>query len=186
MKNFFDKFNNLNGAKFIGIKRYENSYGEVADLSVLVNVSVENMKKNDLEKLKAITVADLNKLAEEKNLNAETMHKALSELIASGEKNLSKKKEDRTVASQAQTDAYLQLTKGVRMHKETMQVYVFGMVQSKKIIIEGDYPATNKREKTICKDTIKKHFDLRSDKVRQYKVGEFDQLKVDGTTFVKA
>lgn len=185
MKSFFDKFGNLKGAKFLGIKGYENKNGEVANLTILVNFSVEKAKANDLEKLKALTVVELSKLAEDNNLNKDVMLKAHEELIASGEKNLSEDVKDRNVNSQAQTDAYLHLTKGLKMHKETMDVFIYGLVNTKTILVHGEYPARNKREKTVCREVITKHCKLRMNKYRQYNVGNLEQLKIDGTTFVR-
>ena len=50
MKQFFDKFEALKGASFIGIDNYENKNGEIANLSVLTGISVLNAKEKDLEK----------------------------------------------------------------------------------------------------------------------------------------
>lgn len=187
MKNLINKFASLKGAKFIGIKGYENKQGEIADLSVLVNFNYHNVKVNDFEKLKAFTVKDLNKLAADKGLNAETMFKAHSELLTSAEKNLSENKEDHTAQSQAQEDAYFHIdgVHGLKVHKDTMTVYIVGMLNHKTIIVNGDYPAKNKREKTICKEVIKKHLELRAEKYRQYNVGSVDAINVSGTTLVR-
>lgn len=182
MKLFFDKFGSLKGAKFIGLKNYTNKYGEVAIISLLTNINVKNAKENDLQKLKAVTDDDLTSISKKKNLSLDVLKTALSELIASAEKNLSENVEDRTAGSKAQADAYIHLSPSVRLHKDTMNVYVTGFINSKTVIVEGEYPETKKREKTLCKEAIKKHADLRMEKFRNYKVGSMDEINITGST----
>ena len=184
MKEFFDKFGGMKSASFIGIKGYENQHGEVADINLLINVDVNEAKKKDLKTLKSLTEKDLETVSGEKSLPMSTLKVALTEMIASGEKNLSPDKSKRTNQSIAQADAYFHLTPAVRLHKETMNVHVAGFLQEggKKVLVEGVYPATNKREKTICKDAIAYHCDLRMKKYKQYKIGQMDAIKVTGST----
>ncbi len=182
MKEFFDKFGNLKGASFIGIRNYANKYGEVADLSVIANVDIKNAKEKDLETLKALTDKDLQDIANETSLPLETLQVALTEMIASAEKNLSANMDEHTNQSKAQADAYIHLTPAVKLHKESMNVFVSGFLNNKKVIVEGEYPKRNKRVKTLCKDAIGKHVDLRMNKYRQYKVGNMDKINITGST----
>lgn len=182
MKAFFDKFNSLKSASFIGVNNYENSYGEIANINLLTSVDLKKAKEKDLETLKSLNNEDLEDISKSENLPMETLKKALDELIASAEKNLSENFEDRTNQSKGQADAYIKLNSSVKMHKETMDVFIGGFINSKQVIQEGEYPKKNKREKTKCKDAIKKHCDLRMSKYRQYKVGKMDQISVTGST----
>jgi len=182
MKSFFDKFNNLKSASFIGVNNYENSYGEVANINLLTGVNIQKAKEKDLETLKSLTETDLEDISVSENLPLETLKKALDELIKSSEKNLSENFEERSNQSKGQADAYIKLNPSVKMHKETMDVFVNGFVNSKNVIQEGEYPVKNKREKTKCKDAIKKHCDLRMNKYRQYRVGKMDNINVTGST----
>ena len=182
MKEFFDKFGNLKGASFIQVKNYRNKYDEVANINLLTNIDTTNAKKTDLQTLKSLNEEDLEDIANSENLSVDTLNVALSELIKSAEKNLSENKEDRTNQSKAQADAYVHLTPAIKMHKETMNVFVSGMVNHKEVVQKGEYPTRNKREKTKCKDAIKKHCNLRMEKYRQYNVGSIDQISITGST----
>lgn len=190
MKKFFDKFSDLKGAKFIGIRRYTNQKGEVADLSVLVNFDYENAVKRDLKTLNELSEKDLNKIVQtiehnkgkDNNIILETLKLALSELINSFEKNLTEN--NKTTQSVAQSDAYFHLTKGVKLHKETMNVFVYGLLNHKTIHVHGEYPARKKSIKTICKEAIKEYCQLRSDKYRQYNIGNMNELNISGTSIV--
>jgi len=185
MKNFFDKFNGLNGAQFIGIKNYVSTKtGEVANFIVLTNYSVMEAKKKDLQTLESLTHNDIEDIAEAKELSKEVVFEALTELIASARKNLSENLEDRTVNSQAQTDAYLHIGKSLKINKTNMEVFLVGMFIDKQVIVPGKYPKVNSRPKTIAKKAIAKHCDLRMNKYRNLKVGQIDRINVDGSTLV--
>jgi hypothetical protein len=173
------KFDEIKGAKFITIKGYESSTsGEVANHTINVNVSVENAKKADLEYLKSITESQLGLIAESFNAPFELAEKALNELIVSAERNLSK--DNRTNQSVGQTDAFVQLGKGLKIHKDTMEVYVSGFANNKHVIVEGVYPTSNKQLKTLIKDEIRKGFKMR--KFRTFKIGHADSISVSGST----
>jgi hypothetical protein len=132
--------------------------------------------------LKSLTENDIKDISVAYTLPVDTLKVALSELIASAEKNLSENMDERTNQSKAQADAYISLENGVRMHKDSMDVFVAGFLNNKTVLVEGEYPTRNKREKTLCKEAIGKHCDLRMNKYRQYKVGQMDAINITGTT----
>mgnify|MGYP006280579023 FL=1 len=196
MKEFFDRFGSLNGAKFIGINGYTNKHGEVANLTVNANVNIRNAKEKDLNTLKSLTEKDLDDITlgmflinppdikenEEYKKLRSTMDVALKELIASAEKNLSADMDERTNQSKAQTEAYIHICPSVKLHKDTMNIFVEGFLNNKTVLVEGEYPVRNKREKTKCKDAIAKHCDLSMNKYRMYNVGQIDSIKMTGNT----
>jgi len=96
----------------------------------------------------------------------------------------SKTEQIATNASQAQTDAYIHLTNGLKLHKETMNVHVYGFFQSEKVNPDqpGEFKSVASRDKTIAKDYISKQAKFRMLKYRQYDLGNIDQIKIEGTT----
>ena len=143
---------------------------------------METIEKINVAKLKADTKENLKELANSYTLPLDIMEIALEEMINSGEKNLSENKEDRTNQSQAQTDAYIHLTPSIKMHKETMNVFITGLLRNKNVLVKVEYPERNKRVKTLCKDAIKKHCKLRMEKQRMYNVGQLDKINITGST----
>jgi hypothetical protein len=182
MKEFFDKFNNLKSSSFIGIKNYQNKYDEIANINLLTNVNTEEAKRKDLETLKSLTDSDLEDINVSNNIELETVKKAHEELIASAEKNLNKDLNERSNQSKGQVDAYISLNKAVKMHKETMDIFVTGFINHKEVIQKGEYPKKNKRKKTIAKEAIKKHCNLRMDNFRTYKLGKMNEINITGST----
>ena len=182
MKAFFEKFESLKGTSFIGIREYTNKFGKVANVNLLTNVNTMNAKKNDLQKLLAITEANLVALAFKTGIKLDTFKVALSEMIASGEKNVSSDLSDHTAQSQGQIDAYIHLAPGVKLHKDSMNVFIDGFFQNEVVLVEGIYPTVKSADKTKAKKAITEFASLRMKDYRQYNLGNTDKLIVSGTT----
>lgn len=181
MKNLINKFEALKGASFIGISAYESTTsGEIADYVINTNISVENAKKTDLEKLQN---ADLEAFAATSKFTPELIAIAHNELLTSAVKNLNSDFTERSAQSQAQTDAFINFGNGLKLHKDTLAVHIFGMSISKTIIIEGEYKSVKSSDKTLCKKEIKKFLDLRSEKFRTFILTNADAVTISKETF---
>ena len=181
---FLNKFRNLKGAKFISINNYLSvSTHEVANFIINVNISIENAKKTDYERLMNCDNKNLKTISLSSGIAIDILKLSLSEMITSSEKNLSPDLKDRTAQSQAQTAAYVQLAPGVKLHTDTLEVHVFSQLISKQLVMSGDNykPLPNSSDKTLGKKAITDHLDLRAGKYRTFVVGNADNLKVDGT-----
>lgn len=179
-KNLIDKFASLKGAKFIGIQGYRNEYGEIANHILNVNVDIRKAKEKDLETLKSFSHELLQHYCALHNVRIEIGMQALKELIHSAERNLTS--DNRTTKSIAKTNTYFSLGKGLRLRKDTLEVYVSGFANSKEVIVEGKYPSRNKQEKTIIKDEIRKY--LKMSKFKNFNLGKVDTISVTGDTII--
>jgi hypothetical protein len=185
MKKFINKFKSLKGAQFISINNYlSKTSGELANHIINVNVSVMNAKQADLSALKSCTDADLKKISRLTAIAVDILKLSLSEMIESAEKNCSANVEDRTAQSQGQTGAYFNITPAIRVHLETFEVHVFGQAISKKVLVEGEYKEVKSAPKTLGKNAIKKYFDLKAPKFRDFILGNVSSLKVAGDTII--
>jgi hypothetical protein len=184
MKNLFEQFAKVKGAKFIGINNYVATSNrvkpETANYVINTNINEMNAKKKDLETLKKFPASQLLEIAKKCGASKEEAMKAVEELIVSKEKNLSTNIEERTNQSKGQTDAYTQLGKGLKFHNETGVLYVTGLVQSKKVIIEGEYKKVNSAPKTLVKKAIERT--LRMSKYRTFKISQSKDISVSGGT----
>jgi hypothetical protein len=184
MANLFSELDGLKGARFIGFQNYESkTSGEISNYVINTNISVANIKKADFRKLQNCSDAILINIAKESNILLPTVRLALLEMTAAAQKNLSANIEDRTVASQAQTDAYHNVNASIRIHKETLAVHIFGMVISKTTLIKGEYKKVNSADKTIAKQLITKALKLSSGKFRTFIVENMDTVKSSGKIF---
>lgn len=182
-KRFFDLFRGLKGAKFISLNNYlSDTSKELANYVINVNISVQKAKEKDFESLKSITDDDLKAINKMSGIAVDILKVSLSEMLISAEKNLSAKLEDRTAQSQAQTNAYVNLAPGVKLHPDTMALHIFGMVINKDLLVKGEYKEVNSSAKTLGKKAITQHLDLRAGKFRNFILANADNLKVSGTT----
>lgn len=185
MKKLINKFASLKGAQFISINNYLSSTsGELANHTVNVNISVMNAKIADLQTLKSCTNDDLKKISRLTKIDVETLKTSLAEMLTSAEKNTSADASEHTNASKAQADAYVHITPAIRLHKDTLQIHIFGQAIKKEVLIEGEYKPVNSSAKTLGKKAIKKYFDLKADKFRDFILGNADMLKVAGDTIL--
>jgi hypothetical protein len=182
-KKFFDNFDSLKGVSFIRINNYiAKTSGEIANHIINVGLSVEKAKETDLMRLKTCNDKDLENISVASQIAIDVCRVALSEMLASAEKNLSEKKEERTAQSQGQADAYIYITSAIRLHKDTQELHIFGQAVNKVVIVKGEYKTVKSSDKTLAKNAIKKHLDLRSDKFKDFIVANVETVKMNGET----
>lgn len=176
---------NIKGASFVGIKGYENSKGEISDFTLLANISYYNMLVNDLKKLVELDLTNL--FAKYENL--ELVQKPYNELLESYTKRLSDEQTKETLLalgdstikrSVAQSEVYVNLGNGLRVNKDTNELHVYGLVARKKVLKAIEYKEVKSRLNTIIKNEITKLANLRSDKFRNFIVGNIDEIKING------
>jgi hypothetical protein len=176
---------NLKGTSFVGIKGYENSKGEISDFTLLANVSYYNMLVKDLRKLVELDLTNL--FAKYENL--ELVQKPYTELLESYTKRLSDEQtkakllaegDSTIVRSVAQSEIYVNLGNGLRVNKQTNELHVYGLIARKKVIKSIEYKQVKSRLNTIIKNEISKLANLRSDKFRNFIVGNIDEIKING------
>lgn len=176
MNNLLDlivSFSKTNGCTFVRIKDYTNAQGEVQDVTINVGVSYENAKAKDIETLKTLDVSALNHNYE--GIDNILLEEAREELLAAAIK-------PNKAMSNGQKDAYTHLVKGIKVHNETKELYVYGTkVNGTKVVkTEGEYKEDTRRPLTIAKDIIRK--ELRTPNYRQYKVSELKAVNANGAT----
>jgi len=183
-KNLFIIFSSLVGSKFVGLNHYlSKGTGDLSNYRLCCNISEEKMKQSDLRKLKKVSHEDLVRLSNAKGLAISVFETAIQKLIASAEQNLSKDLEKRTVASQAQTDAYIHICKGIKINKANLEVYISGIEVSKTVITSGGLKkATKHGDLVIAQNAIKFDKKLASLKYRNFTLSNLDTLKVSGET----
>jgi hypothetical protein len=156
------------GVSFVSIKGYTNSYGEVSNNVVNVGASLSNAKTKDIETLQSLDVTALGG-------DSILFEKARVELINS----FINPNENR---SNGQIDAYTIVAKGIKVHNESGEIYVFGLRNSKSVLAEGIYPIVNSRPLTIAKNSLKKN--LKSSKFTQFKLSATSVIKANGEELI--
>ena len=153
----------FNGTRFAAIKGYTNSNGEVSDSVINLGASYTNARAKDIEYLRNLDVKTI-----ESEFEVELLEEARLALLAS----LIRPNEKR---SNGQKDAYIVINNAIKLHRETLDIFIYAFCESKKVIIEGEYKTVNSRPLTLAKNLIKKGF--RTAKFRQYRLEEVSMLK---------
>jgi hypothetical protein len=183
MKKVFDSFQTLKSCTFVGINGYNSkTSGDVANYTLNVNISVENAKQADLKKLENCDETSIKNISELSGIGLDICKLALSELLTSAKKNLSENIKERSNQSQAISEAYVNITPSIKLHKESLQVYIFGQIINKTLITKGEHKPVKSSSKTIAKNAIKKSLNLSSHKFREFCLGNIDAIKIKGET----
>ena len=178
----------IKGTSFVGIRTYENKQGEVSNYTLNAGITYENVLKNDFNSLKENQTKIIQEL--EKNHSISLIEQAYKEIYTSLEKRLSdeqtkeqlRAENDKTIAqSDAQINAYISLAKGVKLHKDSLQLHVFGLVVKKTILQPIEYKKTNSRELTIIKNKIEKLCEFKQSKYRTF-IFNKAEVKIQGIT----
>jgi hypothetical protein len=176
----------IKGTSFVGVRNYTNSKGEISNQTFIVGINYAKLLENDLNTL---TNFDLNPILKKYPTERLTVLKAYNELLTSlvkrtateKEKDELRAKNDLTIKqSDAQSDAYIQIGKGLK--SKDNDLYLFGLLVKKTVLKSVEYPTVNSQLKTIIKNDIKKQSDLRDLKVRNFKLGALETLKMQGFT----
>ena len=166
IKNLFNLFKNITGATITGIKGYESSTsGEVANHTVIVGYNYAKAIEHDVNALKNASDEDVQAIAC-KGFKPELVRFAIDKLLTGFQKN--EIEETKTAGSNAQSDAYLQITNGLRLHIETGKIYLYGATIGKTVIVPGNFKTVNSKELTLCQNSVKKHFNFKTTMFRQY------------------
>jgi hypothetical protein len=172
----------IKGTSFVSVRNYENKEGEVSNQTFLVGIDYAKLLKNDFETLKAFDIKPL--LADH---SKEVVMKAYEELLTSLAKRTAseedkeelRKANDSTMnRSDAQSDAYVHIAKGLKA--QGTDLYVYGLRVKKTVLVEGTYKEVKSQEKTIVKNKIKKLAKLRENDYKQFKLGDAGELRLQG------
>lgn len=150
---------------FVGIRGYENRYGEVSNIVVNVGMNYPKAKQQDIETLKTVSITPL----ANDTISSVLLEEARTKLIQS----FIKPNENR---SQGQINAYTNMGNGIKVHNESGDIFIYGYKHSKTVIVKGEYPTVNSRPLTLAKNILKK--DLKTTKFSQYKIKQADFIKV--------
>ena len=173
------KVKKINGTSFVGVRNYTNKYGEVSNQTFLVGFSYANMLKKDLEKLTSFALKR-QVVAMFANNDKQLVKKAYMEKRTASEEEKEKLRanNDSTIkSSDSQKKAYTNISKGLKAKNESL--YIYGLCVRKKVLVKGNYPKTNRQQKTIVKNTIKNLAMLRGLKYKNFQLGKLEEMKLN-------
>lgn len=158
---------------FLTLHNYKNEYGEVANYNIVFHISYENALKKSISIIENYLPSN--------NLE----HVAKSELIDGYNKSLLKAQDIEIIDEYYHHiyDSDGKIIKGIKIHNENEELYIYGFIVNKSIIENGNYPVRNKRPLTIAKDNLRKLTPV--DKFRQFKItqSKLNSISVENMEF---
>lgn len=162
---------------FLSLKGYLSATsGEIADHTICFHMSYGNALERSILMLEAFIPAD--------DLEAQ----AKSELLASYAKSLDKVKSEPLEVVGDVYDRVLDTEgnhiKGIKVHRESGDLHIFGLAHSKRVIKPGTYKEVKSRPLTIAKDKLRKGLPV--ERFRQFivKPGQVEEIRVESLTLL--
>tara|TARA_R110000868_G_scaffold77151_1_gene221239 strand:+ start:146 stop:697 length:552 start_codon:yes stop_codon:yes gene_type:complete len=147
-ENFIKQLSNLKSAStFLSIMGYRNEFSEIANYNITFNMSYKNALLKSIKILnKYQPTSDSEMQAKLELLNS--FNKSLSNLKDSSNEELS------SPFNKVLNDKGLPI-KGLKVNSKTDEIYLYGLVVHKKVVMPGLYPNSSKKEFTVIKDKLK-------------------------------
>lgn len=140
------------GCQFACVDYYENQFGEISRQTINLGIPREPVLRKNLARYEALQndVARYAMIVAEHG--NETTIQAFMKLMQSINTCLS----GTNVYSQAQKDAYVTVTRGIKICIANGNIMLHGYPVSKIILAPGVYPEVKHRKLTLCQNSIKK------------------------------
>lgn len=151
---------------FLALNEYKNSHGEVADYGIVFHVSYQSI----LER----SVVELGAYIPENEIESQAKDELIKSYESSLERLKSKPQEELEDAYTHFKDDSGNYVKGIKLHKESNTLHIYGVVNTKKIIVPGTYKEVKSKEITVAKNKLTKNLPI--SKWRQFKITP-DQVK---------
>lgn len=156
---------------FVSLNEYVNSSGEVSNYNLVFHVSYASLLERSIAELGVYIPDD------------EVESKAKDELISSYEDSL-KKLETKTLEELEENylhfrDSSGNYIKGIKLHKDSDTLHLYGTVLNKKVIVPGNYKEVKSKPLTLAKNKLAKSLPV--SKWRQFKIctGQVKSIKVE-------
>jgi len=180
-------FQENRGIQFIGIPNYQRKDDNaIGNYTLNINLPYEKAKiKNRDKYINANKDEIINQVSLKTKLAKDIVEAGFENIKNRAIANTEKDKEKRTAQSQAQTDAYIPLSKCIKIHKDTGDLHISGRVVQYKQIVAGDKPKKkkNKQDRTIAQDHIKKILDIQEN-YRTFKISKIKNINVQKDTII--
>lgn len=163
--------------EFVSLE-YTNSKGEKSNQTINVGVSYQNVLENSLNQLASIDKEAIKQEATSKGLDPSLVDTAVNEIEGSLSRSLSRP-EQVEIGDVSNFDT---LSKGIKVHRVSGELYLSGLVRSKTVITPGTYKEVKSRPLTLVKKLIEKQ--LMFNKYRMFKLtpDQIHQVSSEGKT----
>lgn len=171
LKKLVDIFGELRpNATLLSVKEYTNNWNEISNFGIVFHIDYEEALRRSHKKVSTYVATDI-------------LHKEAKRLVLS---SLTSRLDAFRVPLEERDHPYVHFKdangayiKGIKAHQETGDLYLFGLLVSKKILVPAKYKPTNSSQLTLAKDRIENGTPV--SKFRQFKLipKSYKEIKVE-------
>lgn len=157
------------GCKFVSFVYRTKGTHELARHTIALGVNLERVYKRD----RSILSGKLAHLSGLQETAAREMLASLNDSLKNGIGNN---------ANYTQKDIYDNIGKGVKIHRESGEIEIYGFSHRKEVLEDGEYKKVNSSAITLAKKEIKKS--LKTSKFRQFSLSKLRAAKIAGDVII--
>lgn len=160
----FNMFANFRrGSQIVSIKNYKSADNEISDFQICFHMSYRNALQKSLNLVSEyVPKSPIEEIAKKEIVESYT--NSLNKF--NGENDREEAVEDPTYEHVKDDNG--NYIKGIKVHRETGDLYMYGLLLNKKVVVPVERKPVKSRELTIAKNKIKKSLRLPVDRFRQY------------------
>jgi hypothetical protein len=158
---------------------YTNQQGETSRYNIQLGFSYHELLKKSLTELELM---DWNVLLamhrDHPEFPISLLTQAHAEKKASIEKSLAYHEVGEVNPDYTKKDLYLHVAQGFKINSNDLSLQCFGLLNSKVVLVEGEYPKVNSRPLTLAKKLIEKT--LAVSKFREFALENLSSARING------
>lgn len=159
---------------------YTSEEGEVSQQLINVGIPYQTVIETSFNQLDSLDKSELYAEAASQSIDNSLIDQAIDTLRDSLSQSLNR-------AEQFSTDEvsnFEYLSNGIKMHRETKELYLSGLVRNKKVLVSGTYKETKSRPATLAKKIVEKKLNV--SKYRMFKISplQLHEVGSEGKTLI--
>ena len=165
----------IKACQFASLTYLSKKHGELARYTVNLGFSYHNLVEKSVTELEIL-------IRENETVWTPLQKQAAAEVMASFKKTLSAHARGEQNEDYTKKGQYIPIGNGVNLNTTDNTIQLFGLVQSKKVLVEGIYPTVNSRPLTLAKQAVTKQLSISKFREFALDLSQVAQVKVNGDT----
>jgi hypothetical protein len=165
----------IKGNQFVSLTYLSKKHGELARYVVNIGFSYHNAVVKSVIELEIL-------IAENETAWNELQKEAAQNVLASLKKTLAAHERGEQNEDYTKSGMYVPIANGLNLNTNDNTLALFGLVNSKVVLVPGIYPKVNSRPLTIEQNKIKKQLTISKFREFALDLSQISQVKVNGST----
>lgn len=163
----------IQGCKFASLTYLSKKAGELARYNVSLGFSYNTLVEKSVTELEIL-------MAENETVWNPLQKQAAANVMASLKKTLAAREAGTQNEDYTKKDQYIPLGNGLSLNTTDNTIQLFGLVNSKVVLVEGVYPVVNSRPLTIEQNKIRKQLSVSKFREFALDLSQVAQVKANG------